>query len=307
VTARSIPVLLLACALCSGASEFRIRENRVEILSQGEVVLTSPPEGLWSVACEWRESWPAGWRHGSPSEVLHEGPWTILRGRIEACGGVWAAEDAWRSEGNRIRVLRRLAWEGSRAAERVTIAIRLWAPADSAQALLPGILYYGNPSGARSGRVPVARGVPGEELLFEEHRYPMPFASLELRRGGRLWGAALHSVPSPVPFAHRQDQWWSLGVVYRQGGAELALWSGPCASNGQRSVIKALQSGFVPYDETWLQAPPGGVIEKTFFVETFPLLREGTAFQQPVRTSLDIFRPWYTEDLPAVAEIVRDK
>jgi len=56
VTARSIPVLLLACALCSGASEFRIRENRVEILSQGEVVLTSPPEGLWSVACEWRES-----------------------------------------------------------------------------------------------------------------------------------------------------------------------------------------------------------------------------------------------------------
>jgi len=307
VTARSIPVLLLASALCSGASEFRIRENRVEILSQGEVVLTSPPEGLWSVACEWRESWPAGWRHGSPSEVLHEGPGTILRGRIEACGGVWAAEDAWRPEGNRIRVLRRLAWEGSRPAERVTIAIRLWAAADSAQALLPGILYYGNPSGARSGRVPVARGLPGEELLFEEHRYPMPFASLELRRGGRLWGAALHSVPSPVPFAHRQDQWWSLGVVYRQGGAELALWSGPCASNGQRSVIKALQSGFVPYDETWLQAPPGGVIEKTFFVETFPLLREGTAFQQPVRTSLDIFRPWYTEDLPAVAEIVRDK
>lgn len=305
--ARSIPILLLALALRSGAGEFRIRQNRVEIFSQGEVVLTSPDEGLWSVACEWRESWPAGWRHGSPSEVLHEGPWTILRGKIEACGGTWVAEDAWRPEGNRIRVLRRMRWEGSRPAEPVTVAIRLWAAADSAQVLLPGILYYGNPSGARSGRVPVAKGVPGEELLFEEHRYPMPFASLELRRGGRLWGAALHSVPSPVPFAHRQDQWWSLGVVYRQGGAEPALWSGPCASNGQRSVIKALQSGFVPYDETWLRAPPGGVIEKTFFVETFPLDREGTAFRQPVRTSLDIFRPYYAEDFPGVAEIVRDK
>ncbi|MCS7314757.1 MAG: hypothetical protein RMI94_01695 [Bryobacterales bacterium] len=303
---RFVSIPLTACMVSAGG-EFRVRESRVEVLAQGEVVLTSPPEGLWTVACEWRDGWPANWVHAAPGETLREGPWTILRGHFEACGGWWRAEDAWRQVGRLVEVRRRLSREGTQAADRVTVAIRFQAAASRAQAVLPGILYYGNPSGARSGRVPVATGAPGEELLFEEHRYPMPFAALELDREGKLWGAALHSVPSPAPFANRQDQWWSLGVVYRQGGAELALWSGPCASNGRRSVIKALQAGFVPYDETWLRVPPGGVIEKTFFLETFPLEREGTVFQPPVRTSLELFRPYYAEDFPSVAEIVRAK
>ncbi len=307
VSARWFALSLLAVSLGSDASDFRIREGRVEVLSQGEVVIASPIEGLWSIACEWREAWPADWVHAKPRETLREGPWTILRGRFEACGGWWRAEDAWRRRDELIEVRRRLTWEGAQPADHVTLAIRFQAEAARAEAVLPGILYYGNPSGARSGRVPAARGVPGEELLFEEHRYPMPFAALELERGGKLWGAALHSIPSPVPFGNRQDQWWSLGVVYREGGAELALWSGPCASNGRRSVIKALQAGFVPYDETWLRVPPGGVIEKAFLLEAFSLERRGTAFQRPVRSALQIFRPYYAEDLPPVPEIVRAK
>ena len=51
------------------------------------------------------------------------------------------------------------------------------------QSLLPGILYYGNLSRAKSGRVAVATGALGEESQYEEHRYPMPFAPLELKRG----------------------------------------------------------------------------------------------------------------------------
>lgn len=307
VKLRALTSILLAATLSSAATGFRVRDNRVELTVQDETVLASPAEGLWSIACEWRDGWPAGWVHAGPNETLLEGPWTILRGKFEACGGIWRAEDAWRPLGELIEARRRLVWEGAQPADRVTVAIRFEARAARAQAVLPGILYYGNPSGARSGRVPVATGAPGDELLFEEHRYPMPFAALELERDGRLWGAALHSVPSLAPFGNRQDQWWSLGVIYRQGGAELALWSGPCASNGRRSVIKALQAGFVPYDETWLRVPPGGVVEKTFFLETFGLSREGTAFQPPLRSSLAIFRPFYAEDFPSIPEIVRAK
>ncbi|MGC8794178.1 MAG: hypothetical protein ACP5U2_12385, partial [Bryobacteraceae bacterium] len=80
VNARSICAVLLAVAAASPASEFRVRQQRVEVLSQGEVVLKTPAEGLWSVACEWREDWPAAWRHAAPQEIFTEGPWTILRG-----------------------------------------------------------------------------------------------------------------------------------------------------------------------------------------------------------------------------------
>jgi hypothetical protein len=173
--------------------------------------------------------------------------------------------------------------------------------------LLPGIVYYGNPSGARSGRVPVTHDKPGDEALFEEHRYPMPFAMLEFHRRSRLFGAVLHTVPSPVPYGNLSDQWWSLGKITREHGTSLILLSGPCASNGQRSVIKARQDGFVPYDRAWLNVPPRGVIEKSFVLETYPVEHEGSAVEQAVRTSIHLFRPFSADDLPSFREIVNAK
>ena len=47
---------------------------QVKIMLDGEDVLrkesrglTSPPEGLWSIATEWKNSWPAGWIHAGPT------------------------------------------------------------------------------------------------------------------------------------------------------------------------------------------------------------------------------------------------
>lgn len=285
----------------------RVHEQRVQVLSGGEVVLESPREGLWSVACDWREGWPAAWQHSAPTQVLAEGEWTILRGELNACGGVWAVEGAYRAEGGVVRGLRRFTWKGAVVVRRVTLSLRFEAKGESAQPVLPGIVYYGNPSGARSGRVPVPSGRPGDEALYEEHRYPMPFASLELRRGRRLRGAALHTVPSPAPFANLPDQWWSLGIVTREGATELTALSGPCTSNGRRSVVKALQRGFTPYDNAFLNVEPGAVIEKSFYLEAYPVEREGSAFQQAVRTSLALFRPFYTGDFPGFAETLRAK
>jgi hypothetical protein len=300
---------LFACALAplGAAPEFRVRENRVQILAAGEVVLESPAEGLWTLACDWRDGWPADWQHAASSKVSTRGEWTVLRGELNACGGVWALEDAYRTEGGVIRGLRRFTWKGSAIARRVTLSVRFEAKSEAAQPVLPGIVYFGNPSGARSGRVPVTTGRPGEESLYEEHRYPMPFASLELRRGGRLWGATLHSVPSPAAFGNLPDQWWSLGAITRDGATELTALSGACASNGKRSVIKALQRGFAPYDNAFVNVEPGGVIEKSFYLEAHPVEREGSAFQQSVRTSIELFRPFYADDLPAIPDILRSK
>ena len=187
------------------------------------------------------------------------------------------------------------------------MSVRWQTAARSARVLLPGILYHGNPSGAESGRVPVFTGTEGEQAIFEEHRYPIPFASIEWESGPGLFGAALHTLPSPVPYGNLRDQWWSLGIEAISKGTELTLLSGPCASNGKRSVVKAVQPGFVPMDEAYLNVPPGTVIEKTFFIEAYPVEAKGSGFRRPLWTAIERAQPYQTADLPPFAEIIQAK
>ena len=207
---------------------------RVQIALGGKNLLTSPPEGLWSIATEWKDGWPGSWLHAKPSEIEHVGEWTILRGRLETSAGTWRLSDSYRPEGKVIKCVRRFTWEGKEPAKHVTLSVRFQCPGTGSKAVLPGILYHGNPSGAKSGRVPVYSGKPGEEAIYEEHRFPMPYASLEWAAKGDLRGAALHSLPSPVPCGNLEDQWWSLGLIGKESRTEMVLLTGPCASNGKR-------------------------------------------------------------------------
>jgi hypothetical protein len=301
----------LALSSQSNTLELRTPHNgkgyEVQVALNGTGVLTCPPEGLWSIATDWRDSWPAGWRHARPSETEHVGDWTILRGKLETSTGTWRLSDSYHPEGKFIKCIRRFTWDGRETAERVTLSVRFQCPGKGRKAVLPGILYHGNPSGAKSGRVPVYRGKPGEQAVYEEHRFPMPYASLEWAADGDLQGAALHSLPSPVPYGNIEDQWWSLGLIAKESGTEMVLLSGPCASNGKRSVIKASQRGFVPYDNTYINVPAGAIIEKTFYLEAYPVPREGSGFQRPTRTSLEIFSPYSVEDMPSFSEIIKAK
>ncbi len=281
--------------------------TRVEVISQGKVLLRSPEEGLWSIATDWQGDWPADWRHAHPTKVERVAEWTILHGELKVGDGVWRLRDSYRPHEGLIQCVRRFEWRGPGVAKRSTLSVRFRAPARKAKPLLPGICYYGNPSGAQSKRVPVFNGEPGEEALYEEHRYPMPFASIEWADDEARFGAAMHTIPSAAPHGHLPDQWWSLGVTAQKKTTDLVLLSGPCASNGKRSVIKAVQPGFMPYGEAYLDVPAGTVIEKTFFLDAYPVEREGSAFCRPVRKSLDIFEPFSLHALPSFAEIVRAK
>ncbi|OHB73931.1 MAG: hypothetical protein A2Z25_05370 [Planctomycetes bacterium RBG_16_55_9] len=280
---------------------------QVAVTVDGEEALTSPPEGLWSIATDWKEGWSAGWAHAGPTKVERVGDWTILRGSLETSAGTWRISDSYRPEGGVIKGVRRFTWEGAETARRVTLSVRFDCPGEGSKVLLPGILYYGNPSGAKSGRVPVYSGKPGEEALFEEHRFPMPYVSLEWAQNGGLQGAALHALPSPVPYGNLKDQWWSLGLKAKERGTELVLLSGPCASNGKRSVIKGTQRGFVPYVDAYINVPPGATIEKTFYLQAYPVTRKGSGFQRPTWTSLEIFSPYSVEGMPAFGEIIEAK
>lgn len=280
---------------------------RVEVRCDDQTALASGENGLWSIAADWREGWPCEWYHADAEEVERAGPWTILKGRIELPTGCWQLRDAYRPAGRTIQCVRRFTWEGKAAAQRTTLSVRWQANVKTAQAILPGILYYGNPSGEASGRVPVFHGRDGEEAIFEEHRYPVPLAVLEGQGKLRRYGAALHSVPCPIPCGNLPDQWWSLGVTAEDDSLELVLLSGPCACNGRRSAIKAVQGGLVPYDEAFLKVAPGTVIEKTFYLEAYPVGQEGSGFRRPLWSAVDRLQPFSLDGLPAFDEIVEAK
>jgi len=278
----------------------------VELVEGEHKTLASPVEGLWSIATGWEDNWPTNWRHGLPQKVEWVGPWVVLTGTVKTDLGDWHCRDAYIAEGRLIRCVRRWTWTGKQPATATTLSVRWHTPKPGAIPLLPGICYYGNPSGDAPA-VPKYEGKAGQELLCEEHRYAMPFASLEWNVGEHYAGAALHTLPSLVPYANLRDQWWSLGVIGHEHTSEIALLSGPCAVNGQRSHVKANQGRSLPYGDTWMAVPPRAIVEKTFYLEAYPVAAQGSGFQRPLRSSLALFEPYDTGGLPSFDSILEAK
>ncbi|MBR2072785.1 MAG: hypothetical protein IJ976_03865, partial [Alistipes sp.] len=193
--------ILLIAMLCAGlvARAQLTFENRRPIFTLGErAVIEAPAEGLWSVATGWQQDWMCGWVHANPTEQEQSGEWTILKGSIHLEQGELLLRDSYRRVGeNLVQCVRRYEWRGEETLSHVTLSVRLQMRGQKMMPCLPGILYYGNKNGAKVDptRIPVYEGRKGEFAIFEEHRYPMPFAMLENAAEG--YAAALHTVPSP--------------------------------------------------------------------------------------------------------------
>ena len=304
--------LLLGLSLL--ASELKVISDnniyQIQILdNEGNTLIQTPPNHMWRIATQWDNQWMSDWKTGNATEIKEVNGYTIVSGKIELAQGDMLVRDSYINDKGRIKCTRRYTWTGTAPLPKTTLAIEFLAKGKSKKVFMPGILYYGNPSGEKSNHTPIYHGKEGEFALFEEHRFPMPFVSLEWG-GDELSGAALHSVPTPVPHANLNDQWWSLGIETTSDGSVFKLLSGPCGFNGKTSVIKTHQgkrrSMFTPYDNAYLNLKPGAIIEKTFYLEVYDVQKEGSGFQQPLYTSIDIFNP-ILENMPVFDEIIRGK
>ena len=303
-------MLLVSFMVTAGSTfaQITLQGNRPVFEADGKIVVMAPEEGLWSVAAGWQDDWMCDWRHADPQKVEVVGDWTVLSGKMSFAGGQLILRDSYRQiRTGLVQCVRRYEWTGTETLPHVTLSVRWNMPGERMMPCLPGILYYGNSNGAKVNPeiIPVYEGRDGEFAIFEEHRYPMPFAMLENAADGNA--AAIHSVPSPVRGAVLTDQWWSMGVVAKDGSGEFVLYSGPIGYNGRHSVAKALQKKPMRYADTWLDLEPGRIIEKTFYIETYPIEGEGTGFQTPVYTSMDLHRPYDADRFPSFDEIVRGK
>ena len=308
--------LLLALVLFVQASIAQLQRNairqqgtRLVVFDEDDPVMSTPPEGVWSVATAWEHDWPAGWRHAGIDSAYATGEWTVYSGDLRLPEGDWQFTDSYKAEQGRIKCIRRFEWKGKKILEKATLSIRWQIDALQVKPLQPGINYHGNPSGERNLPENVVRyhGKRGDIAIFEEHRYPMPFTSVEWKGPKGLSGAALHSIPSPVHGGNHFDQWWSLGLQALENKTELMLLSGPVAYNGRQSVAKALQQGPLPYGDTYTKISPGTVIEKTYYLQAYPVDKKGSGFEVPFRASLDIFRPYGLDDLPMTKDIIDAK
>lgn len=307
---KRIFMLLVSLIVTAGSSfaQITFKNDRPEFLIQDKVVVSAPEEGLWSVATGWQDDWMCEWKHADPQKVEKSGEWTVLYGKMSFDRGDLLLRDSYRQiRSGLVQCVRRYEWTGTETLPYVTLSVRWKMTGERMMPCLPGILYYGNKNGAKVNPeiIPVYEGTEGEFAIFEEHRYPMPFAMLENAAEG--YAAALHTVPSPVRGAVLADQWWSMGVEANDGFSEFVLYSGPIGYNHRHSVAKALQKKPMRYADTWIDLEPGRVIEKTFYIETYPIDAEGTGFQTPVYTSLDLYRPYDADRFPSFDEIVRGK
>lgn len=306
---RLLTIIFAAASLSAAAkSSISFANNTPQFAIDGRVVVSAPVEGLWSVATGWEEDWMCNWHHANPERVEQHGKWTILHGKMIIDGGILTLRDCYTTVNDGlIKCIRRYEWHGEQPLEKVTLSVRYNVAGEALMPCLPGILYYGNKNGAKVNPeiIPVYNGQSGEFALFEEHRYSMPFAMLENSKGD--YAAALHTVPSPVRGAVLADQWWSLGVEAHEDYSTLTLYSGPIGYNGKRSVAKALQKSPMHYGDTYITLEPGRIIEKSFYIELYPIDRQGSGFQRPIYTALDLHKPYFAENFETIDNIVREK
>ena len=118
---------------------------------------------------------------------------------------------------------------------------------------------------------------------------------------------SVHVTPSLVRGAVLQDQWWSFGIETEEGYNDFVLYSGPIGYNRKHSIAKALQREPMRYADTYINMEPGQVIEKEFFIESYAITEEGSGFQRPVYTSLDLYKPYNVEQYPSFDCIVEGK
>ena len=135
----------------------------------GDVALRSPAEGLWSVATAWENGAPSGWKHIQAKELRTFGDATILTGELELDGGKLSVRDVYSLENGLLKCVRRFDYVGEKDWNDATLSVRFEALGERLPAFLPGIVYYGNPSGAKNTPNGVARyfANPGDFAIFE--------------------------------------------------------------------------------------------------------------------------------------------
>lgn len=157
---------------------------------------------------------------------------------------------------------------------------------------IPHLIYNDNPSAEKDRIVPHVGEVPGQGIVVEEHRLPIPAVNVEWQQEGNYHFVTLLSVPEVRE--GRDEEYWSLGALRTEGGEQVIATSGPLMFNGMKDV--AYIGRCVPL--SWLKGyralEPGQTLDKTWYLDWGSPAQEGKGFRSLNRMGYDLLHPQTT-------------
>lgn len=302
---------------CVAVSSTTYMHSKVTLSYNGNVVLSSPLKGLWSVGRDLQKGWPSTWDYAGIGMIDVVGPFIVVEGSVQTPKGAWVVKDRWRIYDGVLEGLRTWIWSGAQKTDGSVLSIGWTAQGKGAGLLMPGVLYHGNPSGQKamkrgSALVPSWNGMDGDRLQVEEHRLAQTWASLEFSSSSSTdpsedhMVVALESQASAPPYGLDSDLAWTLGAEVVPNGTVLQLLSGPVALNGKTGIMKTGQSRRSSYEKVAIKVPPGGTIQKIYRLHAGGPVQKGTGFQVPLHWVISR-GDLSAETMPHFADIVKAK
>lgn len=159
---------------------------------------------------------------------------------------------------------------------------------DKHKITIPHIIYNDNPSADPERTVPHIGKVPGEGIIVEEHRLPIPAVNAEWRQGSGHAFLTLLSVSEVME--GDEEEYWSLGVVKAQQGERIMALSGPLMFNGMKDVVYGGRCTPMSYLKGYRKLLPGESLTKAFYL-SWGQTGEGRGFRNLIDLGYDVLQP----------------
>lgn len=161
---------------------------------------------------------------------------------------------------------------------------------------IPHTLYNDNPSADPARLVAHVGKKPGDGVIVEEHRLPIPGVNVEWRKEGHTRCLTLLSFPEPGDGT--DEQYWSLGVLREECGLRLQALSGQTMFNGVRDMVYAGKNAFVPFERAYRLLMPGERLQHRFCLELAKDFPVGQGFRRLVALGDAYLKPKTVPALP---------
>ena len=153
---------------------------------------------------------------------------------------------------------------------------------------IPHMIYNDNPSANPNKIVPHLGNTPGEGVIAEEHRLPIPAVNVEWKQDEEFAYVTLLSKPEVITGDERE--YWSLGVLKAEDGDVITSLSGPLMFNGYKDTVYGGRCTPLSFQKGYRYLQPGETISKTYLVD-WGTTEVGKGFRSIVKMGYDILKP----------------
>ena len=154
---------------------------------------------------------------------------------------------------------------------------------------IPNMIYNDNPSAVPEKIVPHIGNVPGEGLIVEEHRLPVPAVNIEWLQQDDFSYLTLMMIPEIKTGDERE--YWSMGAIKEEDGESIVALSGPLMFNGLKDVVYGGRNTPMSYLKGYHYIRSGESITKKFALAWGQIPEEGKGFRNIIELGYTILKP----------------